>query len=72
MKNKDIANGAVAGFIGLVVAPIVVGVVANSAGKCYSKIAREVDRIKNRKNKQVSDRGRVIDFDDEYRKMGER
>jgi hypothetical protein len=46
MSNKENSNIAVTGLIGLVVAPIVVGVVVNSAGKCYSKVADGLEKMK--------------------------
>ena len=46
MKNKEIANSAVTGLICLAVAPMIVGSIAKSAGKCYMKIAKQVNHIK--------------------------
>lgn len=65
MDNKEVANTAVTGLVGLMVAPIVVGVVVKSAGKCYSKIANEFNRIKYkqglRKEKRDKEQDEIYD-----------
>ena len=74
MNNKDIANGAVTGLVGLVVAPIIVGVVAKSVGKCVFQVTNVVKHIKKtNKNKKVSvEEENVIDFNERYNKMWNR
>jgi len=46
MKNKEIANSAVSLICLTIAAPMIVGSIAKSAGRCYMKIAKQVNHIK--------------------------
>ena len=52
MNKKDVTNMTITGLAVLTVAPILVGAVVNSAGKCYSRITNGIRKIKKTQNKK--------------------